>query len=411
MNNYKEQPFIPAIQKTSTLVILSAIALVSFVVSINSTTIDISPSYDMKIKAANLMKESMVELKNVRMEAGVFIDDENDPNETGLVGSPFSLITTDEGDLDAKLTTLDPNFSAGMVELMLKMNLHKGDTVAILLTGSMPGANIAVLTAANAMGLIPMVITSVGASQWGANHADFTWLDMESILFNKGLINSRSVAASVGGRNDMGRLLSPAGREIIISNIENYNIPLIRKNRLAENIDERMKLFESFNKITNYSAMINVGGGVASLGTSFNSKLLPAGIVNRSDVVNISIRDGGIEGVLAKFAKKNVPVLHVLNIKTAKGSCSATSRSATAAHQRDMLHRRSPAAATQSPIQCNALTCVSGWKLNPMHWACSHHALGRATQQIQDGDDGQPAGAASASSVEGVTADQRFDPL
>ena len=316
MNNYKEQPFIPAIQKTSTLVILSAIALVSFVVSINSTTIDISPSYDMKIKAANLMKESMVELKNVRMEAGVFIDDENDPNETGLVGSPFSLITTDEGDLDAKLTTLDPNFSAGMVELMLQMNLQKGDTVAILLTGSMPGANIAVLTAANAMGLIPMVITSVGASQWGANHADFTWLDMESILFNKGLINSRSVAASLGGRNDMGRLLSPAGREIIISNIENYNIPLIRKNRLAENIDERMKLFESFNKITNYSAMINVGGGVASLGTSFNSKLLPAGIINRSDVVNISIRDGGIEGVLAKFAKKNVPVLHVLNIKS-----------------------------------------------------------------------------------------------
>ena len=139
---------------------------------------------------------------------------------------------------------------------------------------------------------------------------------MESILFNKGLINSRSVAASVGGRNDMGRLLSPAGREIIISNIENYNIPLIRKNRLADNIDERMKLFESFNKITNYSAMINVGGGVASLGTSFNSKLLPAGIINRSDVVNISIRDGGIEGVLAKFAKKNVPVLHVLNIKS-----------------------------------------------------------------------------------------------
>jgi len=316
LNNYKEQPFIPAIQKTSTLVILSAIALVSFVVSINSTTIDISPSYDMKIKAANLMKESMVELKNVRMEAGVFIDDENDPNETGLVGSPFSLITTDEGELDAKLTTLDPNFSAGMVELMLRMSLQEGDTIAILLTGSMPGANIAVLTAASAMGLIPMVITSVGASQWGANHADFTWLDMESILFNKGLINSRSVAASVGGRNDMGRLLSPAGREIIISNIENYNIPLIRKNRLAENIDERMKLFESFNKITNYSAMINVGGGVASLGTSFNSKLLPAGIVNRSDVVNISIRDGGIEGVLAKFAKKNVPVLHVLNIKS-----------------------------------------------------------------------------------------------
>ena len=56
----------------------------------------------------------------------------------------------------------------------------------------------------------------------------------------------------------------------------------------------------------------------------------------------------------------------------------------------------------QSPIQCHALTCVSGWNRIPCIWACSHHALGRATQQIQDGDDGQPAGAASASSVEGV---------
>ena len=172
MNNYKKQPFIPAIQKTSSLVALSVIGIFSLVVTIYSTTIDISPSYDLKIKAASLMQESMLLLKNTRMESGVFIDDENDPNETGLVGSPFSLITIDEGDLDAKLTTLDPNFSAGMVELMLEMRLQKGDTIAILITGSMPGANIAVLTAAKAIGLIPIMITSVGASQWGANHVD-----------------------------------------------------------------------------------------------------------------------------------------------------------------------------------------------------------------------------------------------
>ena len=94
MNNYKKQPFIPAIQKTSTLVALSVIGVFSLVVTINSTTVDISPSYDLKIKAARLMQESMLLLKNTRMESGVFIDDENDPNETGLVGRPFSLITT-----------------------------------------------------------------------------------------------------------------------------------------------------------------------------------------------------------------------------------------------------------------------------------------------------------------------------
>ena len=298
MNNYKKQPFIPAIQKTSTLLALSIIAMVGFIISLNSTKVEVSSSYDIKVKAAMNMQESMNILKSSRMVSGVFIDDENDPNETGLVGSPFSLITTDEGDLDAKLTTLDPNFAAGMVELMTQLNLQKNDTVAVLVTGSMPGANIAVLTALKSLGVFPVTITSVGASQWGANQIDFTWLDMEKILFDNNLIPNRSIAASIGGRNDMGRLLSPAGRNIIMNNIAKHQLPLIKKTKLAENIALRMNLFQEAARLKNYKAMINVGGGVASLGTSFNSKLLPAGIVLRSNIQNISIQDGGIEGVL-----------------------------------------------------------------------------------------------------------------
>ena len=316
MNNYKKQPFIPAIQKTSTLLALSIIAMVGFIISLNSTKVEVSNSYDIKVKAAMNMQESMNILKSSRMVSGVFIDDENDPNETGLVGSPFSLITTDEGDLDAKLTTLDPNFAAGMVELMTQLSLQKDDTVAVLVTGSMPGANIAVLTALKSLGVIPVTITSVGASQWGANQIDFTWLDMEKILYDNNLIPNRSIAASIGGRNDMGRLLSPAGRNIIMNNIAKHQLPLIKKTKLAENIALRMNLFQNAARLKNYKAMINVGGGVASLGTSFNSKLLPAGIVLRSNIQNISIQDGGIEGVLSKFSKNNTPILHVLNIKS-----------------------------------------------------------------------------------------------
>jgi poly-gamma-glutamate system protein len=139
---------------------------------------------------------------------------------------------------------------------------------------------------------------------------------MEEILYNNGFISKRSIAASIGGRNDMGRLLSPAGRDIIINNISKHKLPLIKNSKLAENIDERMKLFSSHSNPKDFSAMINIGGGVASLGTSFNSKLLNAGIVKRSDVIDISLREGGIEGVLSKFAKNNVPILHVLNIKS-----------------------------------------------------------------------------------------------
>ena len=314
MNNYKKQPFIPAIQKTSTLVFLSLLSLVCFLIAINTRTIDVSGSYEQKVQAAELMKKGMDVLKGSRMESGVFIDIENDPNETGLVGSPFSLITTDEGDLDSKLTTLDPNLSAGIVDLMVQLNLSSKDTVALLMTGSMPGANIAVLTACKALGIHPISITSVGASQWGANQVDFTWLDMEKILFENDLIPTKSIAASIGGRNDMGRLLSPAGRNIITDNIQYHDIPIIRKDRLAENIEHRMDIFSGIKKISNYKAVINVGGGVASLGTSFNLRLLPPGVVIRSDISNIG-RPGGIEGVLSKFLNSNVPGLHILNIR------------------------------------------------------------------------------------------------
>ncbi len=261
------------------------------------------------------MEKSLKTLKDHRLENSVFIDAENDPNETGLIGVPYSLITTDEGDLDAKLTTLDPNFSAVMVDLMHNIKLKKNDTVAVMLTGSMPGANIAVLSACKAMGVYPILISSLGASQWGANQIDFTWLDMESILYENDLIPSRSIAASIGGRNDMGRLLSPAGRKILTDNIAKHRVSQINKKKLADNIKERLQIYSSQISLKRYNAVINIGGGVASLGTSFNQRLLPPGIVKRSNIIEIGKNDG-IEGAFSKLIKLNITGLHILNIKS-----------------------------------------------------------------------------------------------
>jgi poly-gamma-glutamate system protein len=197
---------------------------------------------------------------------------------------------------------------------MYQLGLKKNDTVAVLMTGSMPGANIAVLTACKALGLNPVTISSIGASQWGANQIDFTWLDMERILFEKELILSTSIAASIGGRNDMGRLLSVKGRNIILDNIKKHNIPLIKKDRLSDNIEERMNYLNKYSSIDSYDAIINVGGGVASLGTSFNLKLLSPGVVSRADMNTIGT-EGGIEGVFSKFINLNVLGLHILNIR------------------------------------------------------------------------------------------------
>ena len=315
MNNYKKKAFIPIIQKTSTLVFLSLLALVCLFISLQNRSIEISPLYDSKIKAANLMKQCLQSLKKSRLENSIFIDIENDPNETGIVGVPYSLITTDEGDLDAKLTTLDPNFSAVIVDLLFTAGLEKNDTIAVMLTGSMPGANIALLSACQVMGIHPIIISSIGASQWGANQVDFMWLDMEDILIQNKLINSRSVASSIGGRNDMGRLLSPLGRDLIMENIKNYDLPLIRENRLADNIKKRTDIYNEYHPIDKYDGVVNIGGGVASLGTSFNYRLIPPGIVNRSDIVDID-NSSGIEGAFSYFLKRNITGLHILNIKS-----------------------------------------------------------------------------------------------
>ena len=307
MNN---RPFKPVIQETRTLVVLALISIIAYSIAFFSRMEFVSNTYDIKINAAMKMQESMKMLKNIRMEKGVFIDIENDPNETGLVGSQFSLITTDEGDLDAKLTTLDPNFAAAMVELLTRANLTSGDTIALMLTGSMPGANMAMLIACKAMDIYPFIISSIGASQWGANDPEMTWLDMERILFEQGYISSRSIAASIGGRNDRGRLLSPKGRELIRYNIENNKLPLISGKGLEDNVNKRMEYFGAHN----YKAVVNIGGGVASLGTSFNLRLIKPGIVYRKDIEKIS-RGDGIEGAVVKFSKQNIPLIHILNIQ------------------------------------------------------------------------------------------------
>ena len=64
-----------------------------------------------------------------------------------------------------------------------------------------------------------------------------------------------------------------------------------------------MEQYKNFASIDSYKAVINIGGGVASLGTSFNLKLSPS--VNRSDINKIE-RSEGIEGVFTRFIKSNV---------------------------------------------------------------------------------------------------------
>lgn len=291
------------------LTVLTVFSLVAFLV-VEHYKVDYKRKwYDQKLEASQLAKKSFDYLKDYHLQKGVFIDVINDPNETALIGQDITPITTDRGYIEAKLTALNPNFSAVIVEMLNEAGIRRGDNVAVSFTGSIPGLNVCVISALQTLKLKPIIITSVGSSNWGANNPDFTWLDMERILFDAGIFKSKSVAASIGGGLDRGRGLSPEGRDLIYSAITRNNVLFINEEYLERSIEKRMSIYKEHAGNKPIKAFINVGGGIASLGSVENSQFIPTGLIE-----SLPVKNYPSSGVLIKMADKKIPVIHLLNV-------------------------------------------------------------------------------------------------
>ena len=265
--------------------------------------------YELKLDAATLAGAAFDTLRAHRLSHRAELDLVNDPAGTGLVGPETSLITNATGDLDAKLTSLNPNFAGVLVEYFRQAGLRPRDPVAVALSGSFPGLNVCVYAALEVMALRPVVVTSIGSSNWGANDPAFTWLDMESLLRAKGIFQTVSLAASYGGGDDMGRGLSPRGRELLAEAAARHGVPLLRSENIEEAITRRMAFYEEQARGRGYRLFVNVGGGVASLGSSLNKPLLPNGLLT-----SLPARNWPRKGCLILMAEKGVPVVHLLRI-------------------------------------------------------------------------------------------------
>jgi poly-gamma-glutamate system protein len=290
----------------SLLFVLSLLALIA----VENSKVEVKQKwYSEKLEAAQLSQVAANCLKNYRLEKGVFIDAVNDPNQTALIGQEYTLITTDRGDIQSKLSTTNPNFAAVMVQFLREAGLNKNDYVAVGFTGSFPALNVSVMAALQTLDLKPIIITSVGSSNFGANDPYFTWLDMENVLFKSNVFHIKSVAASIGGGYDMGRGLSPEGRDLIINAIERNEVEFINEKHLENSITKRMDIYEKYSKGQPIKAYINVGGGIASLGNTINGKLIPPGITQYFTMRNFPVR-----GVIIEMGQKGIPVIHLLNV-------------------------------------------------------------------------------------------------
>jgi len=299
--------YVPSAKSNLSLFILLIVSIALFIWVDSSREFRKQKNYDQKIQAAQLMEKAEKTIKEYQVSQGYFIDLVNDPNQTTLIGDKNTIITTDRGNLNAKLTSLNPNMAAVAIDYLKKAKLKKGDNIIISCTGSYPAVNLAVLSAAHILGLKVTMISSLGASMFGMTDPDFTWLDLETLLVEKGIFSYKSVAASIGGGRDLGRGLTKAGRNEIIKAIERNGAIIVQENSLEENILKKMEIFEGKSK--NPKLYINIGGGLSSLGNSINGKLVKLGF-NRY----ISIKNIPLKGTMFLFADKKIPVLHLMKI-------------------------------------------------------------------------------------------------
>ena len=273
--------------------------------------VDQRPYYREKLDAAKLAFEAMSLIKQERLERGLAIDPEADPAGSGLIGSFVSPVTTDAGDLEAKQVSTNPNFAAVWVDLLKRAKVKPGDPVAVSVSGSFPAINLSVYAALATLHLQPTIISSVGASQWGANDPSFLWIDMETALHDKGILPFRSAAASMGGKNDKAREITASGRGLILDAIKRNGLPLVRASTVREDIDERMALY--FRQ-ANPRAFINVGGGVASTGIRSFKRFLRPGLI-LADMPT----DTKTDSVINRFLKEKISVIHIENVKQLAG--------------------------------------------------------------------------------------------
>jgi len=273
------------------------------------------PNYKLKLKASRLTEKAFSAVKAARKERNIGINRELDPAGSGLIGVTVSHITSKAGHLPAKQTTINPNWGAVFVAMYRKAGLRNGDTVAFGVSGSFPALNIAALAACKAMGLKPIIISSLSSSMWGANHSRFTWLDFETILRDAEVLPIKSVAATFGGIEDRGIGIPKRGIRFITNAIARNEVPKLEGNSFKQMIHNRIKLYESEAEGSPIGAYVNIGGGIASVGSLTAKKRFRSGI-NRGTPAEAGLSQ---DGVMSHFLRKDVPVINIVRIKKLAG--------------------------------------------------------------------------------------------
>ncbi|MEO0081311.1 MAG: poly-gamma-glutamate system protein [candidate division WOR-3 bacterium] len=281
------------------LVGLAVLALVLFTFEHSSARYRRTRFYEEKLAAARLSKAAFKAVFRMRERLGIPIDTVNDPNKTGLVGAQYSELTYGRSDLSDALTTLNPNFAAAVLELLVQTGVRRGDQVGISWDGTYPALNIELLAVCRCMELKPVIVTSQSAGMWGANWPGMTWLDIERVLNEAGLFDYRTEFATLGGEADDGRGLSPEGRAMLAAAAESAQVELVVPADPELTVQRRLEAFR------NARAIVSVGRVVADIGDPLAQ--VPSRVLRKPTAKM------GSQGTIASLLKQRKPVAYLGN--------------------------------------------------------------------------------------------------
>lgn len=261
-------------------------------------------------EAGRTMEAAIDAIKNAKIDLGVPVM----PGSRGLIGDEYNVLTTTLGSLSAKRSAENPIWAAALVRELWHFGLKKDDVLALGMSGSFPGLNIALISAAQALGLRVLAVSSVTASSYGANQQGFTWPEMELRLARAGILPSVSFGLSLGGSEDSGLDLQPEGRELAEGIARDSSVALgarlLGAAGLEESVEERLALYKEVAKGRRISLYVNIGGTQASMGEGSAVLELSSGFIEPR-----AFDLGRNRGVMARMMEAGVPVLSLLNVR------------------------------------------------------------------------------------------------
>ena len=267
------------------------------------------PYADEMEEAAKLHSLVVEAVREERLARGYEIA-EGDRLQLGLIGAESSAITTSLGSLEAKRTSQLPEMAALMVRLFHEAGLREGDRVGACFSASFPGADLAVLCAAEVMGLKIVYSAAVGASTYGANLPGYVLPEMILTAVNAGLLSTMPQSVSLGGEGDAGLNMFGVLME------ETEEIEAMKK-RLAEEGFELLYVadFEEnvrfrMEQMGGIEAFVNVGGNVLGIGNSDAALSFGQGLLKAAHP-SLNAKSGLVE----RYLNLDVPVIHILNLK------------------------------------------------------------------------------------------------